>query len=1054
VNVPNILPLDEAHVALVVIPTVAFPNTLIPTFARIASDAEARAEKGLKPIALVLAVNTPDPASANDALHGCEGIAREANLRHPGCLDITIWRQDKPIGFGAANNRGLMAAIARWGGVPELVVFHNDDAHVPHGWLDRMLAALKTDVVHGYSEPWNPEDLNSQRQPRSAAIYGRIGMVGPISNLVAGIQQATAVVTAEGMVKWEGHVEPFDRACQVRYAGQRVTADFLSGFCVGFGRECLSDLMLAVVRGAIKPRAELTADDMTPTSVPPEIADQSTAGVIEASQAGAVLIGPWDEIAYPIAGYEDNDVCVRAELAGWRCIVAADTFIGHVGHQTFDRLFPEALRGLRNRSNYYARWRALTSPDRELRLAGAYRLKFEVGHDVILMRQSLARAARVCDSIAIVLTDNPLAVREDIRWPAEEAALPPSDLEMLQACSGAEPEAVCEAVRAWAEQILVNAQDSRIVPEKIRVVSWTGDFNERDERNASHALAEELGADWILSIDHDEVLEDRLARRHFEKLMRHPDPLVREYDQEWVNHWDSIRLAREDRPWGDDGTYVGGMHGFRMWRVPRRLDGSLVAPRRIQAGTANGLHCGNSPDHDLSAKRVSGVRFRHFGYLRVQDRHRKRNRYRQQDPDSTADRILTGAEKGRDPYGHLIHEEGMRVSPFSPINGIGLHILVHAGEKVEDLARLLDWLYGIVDRIVLVWTDPWSDENKWWLAPGKPAVVQAVADQDERRRMWLENGGREAGLPEPVRLRAAQAAQTIPTVAQATGPSPEFARMAAWFGAEWIHQPLEDNLAAARNAGLEALGADAQGIGWSLFLDLDEHFSEPFANMVAVRRAAECTDAHGFVWTFRNHHRGIPPSQSESIRMARLVPEMRLSSRVHETFDLAIQSIRASGQDVLCRPSPFLVEHIGLNRDDDDLGRKLRRYQRMLLLELEDNPYNSSAWVSLALHEFNDGRNETGLECLQRAVACAGDAYLGFRELAFHHLRTGQALLAGALERSAPGHDFYRAYAPLVQVLGQHVPTIPILGSAQKGVATTMPIELPPFPIPIPIPRS
>jgi len=59
-----------------------------------------------------------------------------------------------------------------------------------------------------------------------------------------------------------------------------------------------------------------------------------------------------------------------------------------------------------------------------------------------------------------------------------------------------------------------------------------------------------------------------------------------------------------------------------MFRVNR------AAPRRIQAGTENGLHCGNVPLFCNVSIRTSGVRFRHFGYMRAQDRARKLDRYR------------------------------------------------------------------------------------------------------------------------------------------------------------------------------------------------------------------------------------------------------------------------------------------------------------------------------------------------------------------------------------------------------------------------------------------
>ena len=47
---------------------------------------------------------------------------------------------------------------------------------------------------------------------------------------------------------------------------------------------------------------------------------------------------------------------------------------------------------------------------------------------------------------------------------------------------------------------------------------WSDEFNERDERNLSHKLAESLDADWIMSIDGDEVIEDRITNKLIQKM--------------------------------------------------------------------------------------------------------------------------------------------------------------------------------------------------------------------------------------------------------------------------------------------------------------------------------------------------------------------------------------------------------------------------------------------------------------------------------------------------------------------------------------------------------
>jgi O-methyltransferase/8-demethyl-8-(2,3-dimethoxy-alpha-L-rhamnosyl)tetracenomycin-C 4'-O-methyltransferase len=46
-------------------------------------------------------------------------------------------------------------------------------------------------------------------------------------------------------------------------------------------------------------------------------------------------IGGFDE-GFGIGGCEDDDLCNRLRFAGWRLVVVEDTFVHHIGHQTFD----------------------------------------------------------------------------------------------------------------------------------------------------------------------------------------------------------------------------------------------------------------------------------------------------------------------------------------------------------------------------------------------------------------------------------------------------------------------------------------------------------------------------------------------------------------------------------------------------------------------------------------------------------------------------------------------------------------------------------------------
>lgn len=1020
---PELSVSDRYDVAIVV-PTVAHPDTLLPTARRLLAFAD-----GLR-VLVVFSFNAQDPDDAEEA----EG--QIGDIKPADGIEVEIIRAGCPIGFGAANNRGLIRVLEMADGCPRLVIFHNDDAHVAEGWLERILAAAETDRVMLYSEAFDPSDMSS-RKSYPVQAHGPVGIVGPISNLVAGIQQVRPErnMSPDGAQRWAA--EKWDQ--------QRITADFISGFCMGFTPGCIADLMLFR-------EGDATIGISQPEGLP---SDRDLA-TIEMEP-----LGIFDEDQYPIAGYEDNDVCVRAERMGWRAIVANDVYVSHLGHQTFDRLYPEMQRGMRNRLRYYEKWRPVTQ-DPNQRVIAVCRLGLEVPNDLIYFRSALSRILQVADGVAILLTSNPLDVRHTMEWGRERQRLSEQDIEMLKACSpeeGDEREDVIKRVEQaftlWAQQLAAATPEARFDGGDILVEVWrdAGPMNEREERNRSFELGESLDADWLLSFDHDEFVENRVWRRHFDLVLTHPDPLVRSIDFAWLNHWDSPRMCRVDRPWGDDGSYKGGMHGFRLWRVCRRN------PRRIWAGTENGLHCGNSPDHDVMAKRVSGIRWRHYGYLRNQDRFRKFRRYQEQDPHP--ERALVGG----DDYSHIIRDENCKMSPYVAVNGLALHMLAYEKEDPDDYARLLDGLRGILDRVVLVWTGTWEDTDKDWLEPLTQEQRQLLLDWRKALDQITE-AAEEDGEIDQAAIDGWLEANPRPRFAQdvredvwdlewregQTGPAEHFARICQLFGVQWVHEPLNHHLANARNAGLDALQqyARKEGLGWAMFLDPDESFADPYGSAVVLRRMAEVSDVHGWMFQVTNFHDGMDPTQSESVRISRLVPPLRMSGRVHESFEQGLAKLREAGTEAVFRIAPLQLMHRGLALKEQEINAKLRKYQELLLLQLADNPQDSGAWMSLGLHLLNDAvsdpeREDQAVECFRRGMACHESGYLPFREMAMWHLRKAKVWFGEALRRAGPGMPWSKANAQFYRMLAENIPDMPIMGSARRGVPVCPPIELPEF---------
>lgn len=1016
------LPRDTAHDVLIVIPTVANPRVLVPAFARLLGTLPGLA------VHVVVSINALDPEHARASRAECLRLWHALLPGNTPCT-LTVYDHGAPAGFGGAINLGLHVVLnsrpglryttsrdPRTGeaqglyidattgdewtvarGVPRLTVVYNDDLVATRGWLDGMLRALESEVVYEWSElaKQDPETLVWSRPPRRMVDYGRVGLVGPASNCAAGIQQIDGIGMQD--VEKAGGWDGFARWWRERAACTVLTATFLSGFCLGITDECMEALAAYEADGTA-----------TRLLVGPD-------GV-----ALAVEPGSWSEPRfawlfderYKVAGYEDNDLAMRADLAGFRAVVAGDTFVGHIGHQTFDAAFPDWQRGMRNRLEYYDRWRPWVQA-RTRRLVAAFRVRFDVPHDLALFRLALRRVAALADGVAVLLTANPASMMDggEYAQAIREGEVPDSDQQLLRLCA-AEPQLAHEYLRRWAAQVLRAADGSRFATlvgpgpwaGALAVEQWTGDFNERDERNHLLGMAEGLGADWVLSVDHDELVEPRVTRQLVERYMLHPDPLVQQWDIAFVNHWENNRMYRVDKPWGDGGTWTGGMRGFRLYRVNR------AAPRRILAGGHNGLHCGNVPGVDGLAKRVAAFRFRHLGYTRVEDRYRKEKRYNVQDPNP--DPMLVGGTT----YGHITADANMVLSPFVAVDGIGLHMLVHERESADDVGRLLDQLYGVVDRVVLVWTGEWAAEDKGWCMGTGTAPSPGIP--------W------SYGPAWP-----------------ATGPGEAVARMAAHFGAEWLHHPLADDLGAARNAALDALHG-TPGMGWALFMDPDEQL--PQQAPVYLRRMAEASDCWAWMVRFRNTYDDGGSSNSESVRMSRLDPDgrMRMRGRVHESFSRAVRQLVDEGYGPVVRVAPFTVLNTGLARDPGAMKAKLEFYRLLLEKQLLEDPADPGAWVSLGLYWANEGCQMAAQECHARATLAADKEYLPYQEMALHLLRQARDFMAEAVARM-DGHAMQAPNTRIVEFLDTAAPPVKRLGTVGSGPGVPEAealASLPPFP--------
>ncbi|WNQ12882.1 glycosyltransferase family 2 protein [Paenibacillus aurantius] len=173
-------------------------------------------------------------------------------------------------GFPAACNLGLRIATG------DALLLLNNDIVVTHHWLENMLACLYSDET--------------------------IGIVGPCSNIVSGIQQRPADYA---------DLEQYHALAAARASdpGQWQQVERLVGLCLLFKRELMEK------------------------------------------------IGVLDERFSP-GHYEDDDYCYRARRAGYRLMLAGDVSVHHHGSASFSKLDKKRLGQIvhRNRDAFIKKW--------------------------------------------------------------------------------------------------------------------------------------------------------------------------------------------------------------------------------------------------------------------------------------------------------------------------------------------------------------------------------------------------------------------------------------------------------------------------------------------------------------------------------------------------------------------------------------------------------------------------------------------------------------------------------------------------------------------------
>ncbi len=163
--------------------------------------------------------------------------------------NIKVLLNKENIGFPAGINQGILESKG------EYVLIANNDIVVTEKWLERLIEVAESEK--------------------------RIGLVGPVSNIVSGLQ-------LDPDAKYNSIEEMYSYAASLKMQKRGEILNF--------------------------PRIAFLC-----TLVKREVID---------------AIGGLDEIFTP-GNYEDDDYCLRAQLAGFKTIIAKDVFVHHYGSKSF-----------------------------------------------------------------------------------------------------------------------------------------------------------------------------------------------------------------------------------------------------------------------------------------------------------------------------------------------------------------------------------------------------------------------------------------------------------------------------------------------------------------------------------------------------------------------------------------------------------------------------------------------------------------------------------------------------------------------------------------------
>ena len=343
------------------------------------------------------------------------------------CLESLRFRTDEPIEIIAIDNGSTDGTVDYFQSQADVTLIANVEnkgfpAAVNQGLRiakGRQVVLLNNDTI--LTTGWLRKLLDA------AYSDDRIGLVGPVSNSVSGPQQIA--VDYRNLASLDGFAWEQGK----RHTGQRLELDRLVGFCLLIRRE-----------------------------------------VIDA-------IGLLDE-RFGVGNFEDDDYCRRAQQAGFRTVVALDSFVHHFGSVTFAASGVDFAGLLQeNEQKYREKWSAIDAPLARP-AANSVAIAEAEGGGLLLVPVTQSRV-----SLCMIVRNNEQTIRPCL-----------------------------ESIRPWVdEMIVVDTGSTDSTPQICRELgafvvdwAWRDDFSAARNESLRHATGE-----WLFWMDSDDTIPQDCGQR-------------------------------------------------------------------------------------------------------------------------------------------------------------------------------------------------------------------------------------------------------------------------------------------------------------------------------------------------------------------------------------------------------------------------------------------------------------------------------------------------------------------------------------------------------------